>query len=673
MVELLSPIVEQLRFLGMRRLLLLSGDDAWVEQQLINLQETLKGDWLTLSSSLPRAVLPENAHLLLGREFLHGIFDARKGLHSEALAILSGALKAGSLLVLCTKEPSRWAASEDADSLRWNEQHGIIPTPNFVSHLQHTIHLSDTVLFYQQGNTPSFSLLENKTKWLPATGQPTKQQQKIISQLLHAQGGIWGVIAPRGRGKSTLAGMLIQQWPGECWCCAPAKVATEVLTQRAGKPITFWSPDNLLSFCRQKKNITADWLIIDEASAIPSYILRELVEYFPRVLLTTTVDGYEGTGRGFMLKFCASLQNFTALQLDEPMRFARNDPLELWLNQALLLQEPECQKKKVDAIEYLGITQMELAANYTQLSAFYGLLMSAHYRTSPLDLRRLLDAKQQHFMAAKAVGHESTFIGAVWMVDEGQLTEALGWQIWAGLRRPRGNLVVQSLAAHSYFPNVAQWKSRRVMRIAVESHYRRKQVGLTLLEKQQVIAKQQGLDFLSVSFGLTPDLLAFWQKAGFRLIRIGDHKEASSGCFTAMAILPISSRASQFCEQGELLLQRDVAWREDLSAFNLLVSDQQQLMDEDWLELVGFSEFKRPLAASKSAIMRLLTVTSNELPLLSRHLQSLEPITQICADMALTGKKQWLQLARKEVGTQVKKYQPDLLSKIKQKIISFCH
>ncbi|MEX6211262.1 hypothetical protein AB6G58_17300 [Providencia huaxiensis] len=48
-----------------------------------------------------------------------------------------------------------------------------------------------------------------------------------------------GVIAPRGRGKSTLAGMLIQQWPGECWCCAPAKVATEVLTQRAGKPITF--------------------------------------------------------------------------------------------------------------------------------------------------------------------------------------------------------------------------------------------------------------------------------------------------------------------------------------------------------------------------------------------------------------------------------------------------
>ncbi len=60
--------------------------------------------------------------------------------------------------------------------------------------------------------------------------------------------------------------------------------------------------------------------------------------YFPRVLLTTTVDGYEGTGRGFTLKFCASLAHFTLLQLDNPMRYAANDPLELWVNEALLLR-----------------------------------------------------------------------------------------------------------------------------------------------------------------------------------------------------------------------------------------------------------------------------------------------------------------------------------------------
>ncbi|NHX32963.1 tRNA(Met) cytidine acetyltransferase, partial [Escherichia coli] len=215
----------------------------------------------------------------------------------------------------------------------------------------------------------------------------------------------------------------------------------------AGKKINFWSPDSLLAYCRSNENITADWLIIDEASAIPNYILRELVGYFPRVLLTTTVDGYEGTGRGFTLKFCASLAHFTLLQLDNPMRYAANDPLELWVNEALLLQEPATQTVFAGNIEYKALTQASLAENNEQLKAFYGLLMSAHYRTSPLDLRRLLDAQQQHFMVAKTESHNCAYLGALWMVDEGQLTESLSWQIWAGLRRPRGNLVVQSLAA----------------------------------------------------------------------------------------------------------------------------------------------------------------------------------------------------------------------------------
>ncbi|TGD49198.1 hypothetical protein C9F10_05710, partial [Salmonella enterica subsp. enterica serovar Poona] len=49
----------------------------------------------------------------------------------------------------------------------------------------------------------------------------------------------------------------------------------------------------------------ADWLVFDEAAAIPSPLLLQLVSRFPRILLTTTVQGYEGTGRGFFLKFCA--------------------------------------------------------------------------------------------------------------------------------------------------------------------------------------------------------------------------------------------------------------------------------------------------------------------------------------------------------------------------------
>lgn len=672
MVKLLPVIIEQLHMVGMRRLMVLSGDSAWVEQQLNELQTAIDGDWLTISANLPQGVSPENAHLLLGREFLHGIFDARKGFHSEALAMLAGTLKAGSLLVLCTAPQTEWATNADLDSLRWNEQLGLIPTPNFVHHLQRTFQTSSDILFYKQGDEPDFSLLNNKPLWQAPTGQPTEQQQQIISQLLKAKHGIWGLIAPRGRGKSAIAGMLIKQFIGESWCCAPAKVATEVLSRHAGQKINFWSPDSLLAYCRSNEKITADWLVIDEASAIPNYILRELVGYFPRVLLTTTVDGYEGTGRGFTLKFCASLAHFTLLQLDNPMRYAANDPLELWVNEALLLQEPTTQTVLAGNTEYKALTQASLAENNEQLKAFYGLLMSAHYRTSPLDLRRLLDAQQQHFMVAKAESDDCTYLGALWMVDEGQLTESLSWQIWAGLRRPRGNLVVQSLAAHSYFPIAAQWLSRRVMRIAVDANYRRRQIGLTLLEKQKAIATEQGLDFLSVSFGLTPDLVAFWQKAGFRLIRIGSHKEASSGCFTAMAILPISNRAYQLCEQSESRLKRDLYWRSDLQEFAFETDPQQQLVTDDWIELIGFSEFKRPISASTSAIMRLLREETNGLPLLRRHFVLCEPISKICADVGITGQKQWLKRVREEVGIQVKQYQPALLAEIKQKITSSC-
>jgi tRNA(Met) cytidine acetyltransferase len=79
----------------------------------------------------------------------------------------------------------------------------------------------------------------------------------------------------------------------------------------------------------------ASWLIVDEAAAIPGPLLRQLVTRFPRTLLTTTVQGYEGTGRGFLLKFCASfhLRQFSLL---DPIRWAAGCPLEAVVSELLL-------------------------------------------------------------------------------------------------------------------------------------------------------------------------------------------------------------------------------------------------------------------------------------------------------------------------------------------------
>jgi tRNA(Met) cytidine acetyltransferase len=48
--------------------------------------------------------------------------------------------------------------------------------------------------------------------------------------------------------------------------------------------------------------------------------------------------------------------------------------------------------------------------------AVYQLLSGAHYRTSPLDLRRMMDAPGQHFLQASTA---DSVAGAVWLVDEG--------------------------------------------------------------------------------------------------------------------------------------------------------------------------------------------------------------------------------------------------------------
>ncbi len=94
------------------------------------------------------------------------------------------------------------------------------------------------------------------------------------------------------------------------------------------------APDALLA-SKEK----AAWLIVDEAAAIPAPLLRQLVSRFPRTLLTTTVQGYEGTGRGFLLKFCASLPHLQSFTLSAPIRWAAGCPLESAISQLLIFND----------------------------------------------------------------------------------------------------------------------------------------------------------------------------------------------------------------------------------------------------------------------------------------------------------------------------------------------
>ena len=77
---------------------------------------------------------------------------------------------------------------------------------------------------------------------------------------------------------------------------------------------------------------------------IPLSMLRQLTRLYSRLVMATTSGGYEGTGRGFMLRFVADLQRFKLLhfRLEKPVRWCQGDRLEAWLSHCLMLK-PESE------------------------------------------------------------------------------------------------------------------------------------------------------------------------------------------------------------------------------------------------------------------------------------------------------------------------------------------
>lgn len=638
----LHTLTAQMKREGIRRLLVLSGEEGWCFDHALKLRDALPGDWLWISPQ-PDAenhCSPSALQTLLGREFRHAVFDARHGFDAAAFAALSGTLKAGSWLVLLLPVWEEWENQPDADSLRWSDCPDPIATPHFVQHLKRVLTADNDAILWRQNQPFSLAHFTPRTDWHPATGAPQPEQQQLLQQLLTMPPGVAAVTAARGRGKSALAGQLISRIAGSAIVTAPAKAATDVLAQFAGEKFRFIAPDALLASDEQ-----ADWLVVDEAAAIPAPLLHQLVSRFPRTLLTTTVQGYEGTGRGFLLKFCARFPHLHRFELQQPIRWAQGCPLEKMVSEALVFDDENFTHTPQGNIVISAFEQTLWRSEPETPLKVYQLLSGAHYRTSPLDLRRMMDAPGQYFLQAAG---ENEIAGALWLVDEGGLSQQLSQAVWAGFRRPRGNLVTQSLAAHGSNPLAATLRGRRVSRIAVHPARQREGTGRQLIAG--ALQYTHDLDYLSVSFGYTGELWRFWQRCGFVLVRMGNHREASSGCYTAMALLPMSDAGKQLAEREHYRLRRDAQalaqWNGEMLPVDPL--NDAVLSDDDWLELAGFAFAHRPLLTSLGCLLRLLQTSELALPALRGRLQKNVSDAQLCTTLKLSGRKMLLVRQREE-------------------------
>ena len=549
---------------------------------------------------------------LLGQEFEHILFDGRNGIHLEALAIAAGTLKMGGTLCLALSDWENLSLQLDQDSLRWNGNQSAIATPNFIDHFKQCIERYHFPILRDESAVEFSPIFYSNEHHKNAT----LAQQQIIENILQAEQDIYFLTAKRGRGKSALLGMLANQIQAPVYLSAPNKSAVHSVIEFSEGGIEFIAPDELTIRLQHKPEFSQSaWLLVDEAAMIPLPLLQEYSQYFQHIVFSTTIHSYEGTGRGFELKFKRKIhRTFQHFELKHPLRWQENDPLEHFIDDLLLLNaEDEFQQFPFQPHLPYQIREVQKPHH---IADFYGLMTLAHYRTSPLDLRRLLDGENQCFYFAE---YQQNLLGAIWVLEEGNMADdELIIQIQQGKRRPKGNLVPQALCFYENLPQACKLRSLRISRIAVQPNWQKQGIGQNLTK----LMENSEVDFLSVSFGYTDELVKFWQKCGFVLVHLGEHQEASSGCYSAIALKGLSKEGLALVDTVHKQFQRNLPLSFHPFAINFQQNHPDWQLDEfDWLSLKNFGNFHRTLFSSIPSMRRLLKLAGKEnFPLISAYL-----------------------------------------------------
>ena len=355
------------------------------------------------------------------------------------------------------------------------------------------------------------------------------------------------LVAHRGRGKSTALGVAAARLVdakrvGRVAVVAPHGAAVSALLEHAGPAAR--ERIDVVSPWAAAGPLEADLVLVDEAAAVPVHLLAAMLEHHARIAFATTVHGYEGTGRGFELRFRAVLDRLTPqwreIPLRQPVRWSEGDPLERLFFEMLLLDAEPAPAEALAGVEPVveRIDRDRLAADELLLRQLFGLLVTAHYRTRPHDLRALLDAPGVTLHAALCGG---AVAGVAVAQTEGGFDAETAEAIWSGRRRPRGHLMAQSLAIHAGVEDAPRRRFQRITRIAVHPALRRRGIGRRLVAAVTADAAAAGADLVGSSFGATEELVAFWRGVGLQPVRVGSRRDAASGAHSVMVAAPLTA------------------------------------------------------------------------------------------------------------------------------------
>jgi tRNA(Met) cytidine acetyltransferase len=352
-----------------------------------------------------------------------------------------------------------------------------------------------------------------------------------------------------------------------------------------------------------------DVLFVDEAAGLPVPVLDRLLGA-DRLAFVTTVHGYEGAGRGFSIRFrerlAASDHEAVDTRLDDPIRYAAGDPVEVWLFRALLLDaRPAIDSLVADAapeaVAYERLTTGDLLADERLLREVFGLLVAAHYRTEPNDLARLLDGPN---LSVRALTYRGHVVAVCLLAREGGLPEERRRAIYEG-GRIAGHMLPDVLTSQLCDERGGAPAGLRVVRIATHAAVRSRGLGSHLLDRVRAELNDRataddrengdrddsrgvgehddgdgrtdtdlpgGIDWLGVGYGATPQLIDFWRENGFHTVHVSTTRNETSGEFSLLMLAGLTDR-------GEALTRRHTRWF--ARRFPAVLSDALSALDPD--------------------------------------------------------------------------------------------
>ncbi|XP_053545303.1 RNA cytidine acetyltransferase [Bombina bombina] len=274
----------------------------------------------------------------------------------------------------------------------------------------------------------------------------------------------------------------------------------------------------------------------------------------------------------------ASARTLHEISLQESIRYAPGDPVEKWLNELLCLDCMNisriisgCPLPETCDLYYVNRDTLFCyhRASESFLQRLVGLYVSSHYKNSPNDLQMLSDAPAHHlFCLLPPVPPTQNSLPEVLAVIqvclEGEISRQSIMNSLSRGKKASGDLIPWTVSEQFQDPDFGSLSGGRVVRIAVHPDYQGMGYGsraLRLLQmyyegqflclEESVTHKPQEitsvsseavslleesvsprkdlpplllrlserpaekLDYLGVSYGLTPKLLKFWKRAGF--------------------------------------------------------------------------------------------------------------------------------------------------------------